>query len=188
MADGFMRMLASRLHILKENIVVSCSLLNGSLLSSLSTSVPSATSPLLPLPQLLVPAIPTLRFQAVTFVDSTRNGICPPVVKAGCSSLKSLSGSAPFSSVAVPQVRCSCWQPPCTDSAPFCPCDCILLGPIILEWHLQDERVVPVSDFWCMISNELFFILGSVSSVWSSISSYGHLEAGRCRTIDWYSS
>lgn len=111
MADGFMRMLTSCLHNLKENIVVSCSLLNVSL-SSLSTSIPSATSPLLPLPQLLVPAIPTLRFQEVTFVDSTRNGICPPVVKAGCSSLKSLSGPAPFSSVAVSQVRCSCWQPP----------------------------------------------------------------------------
>lgn len=87
-----MRMLTSRLHILKENIIVSCSLLNISLLSSVSTSVPSATSPLLPLPQLLVPAIPTLHFQEVTFVDSISNGICPPAVEAGCSSLRFLSG------------------------------------------------------------------------------------------------
>lgn len=87
-----MRMLTSRLHILKENIVVSCSLLNVFLLSSVSTSVPSAASPLLLLPQLLVPAIPTLCFQEVTFVDSISNGICPPAVEAGCSSLKFLSG------------------------------------------------------------------------------------------------
>lgn len=87
-----MRMLTSRLHILKENIVVSCSLLNAFLLPSVSTSVPSAASPLLPLPQLPVPAIPPLCFQEVTFVDSISNGTCPPAVEAGCSSLKLLSG------------------------------------------------------------------------------------------------